>query len=115
MSHVFNYHENHTICQTIPSTLSTILKDDTKHRINSYMQNTLSILLACNQNYELNLKSKQTYNLKDKNSGKTCKRMSKMSDVSGAIANSAMLINHLDNDLDIACLAEHQQMTTAKK
>ena len=38
-----------------------------------------------------------------------------MSNVSGAVTNSAMLINYLDNDPDISYLAEYQEMTTAKK
>ena len=38
-----------------------------------------------------------------------------MRDVSGEVTSSAMLINYLDNGRDISCLAEHQEMITAKK
>ena len=55
------------------------------------------------------------YDLKEKKLGETCKRTSEMSDVSGAITNSALLMSHLYNYLDIACLAKNQEITTAKK
>ena len=67
-------------------------KDGIKNRIDSDMKSAPSVLLACDQNHELNLKSKHTYNLKDKNLGNTCKRTSKMNDVSGAVKNSEILI-----------------------
>ena len=38
-----------------------------------------------------------------------------MRDFSGAITSNAILINYLDNIRDMSCLAEHQEMTTAKK
>ena len=54
------------------------------------------------------------HNLKDKNLGETCKRSFEMSKVSGTITNSDILINYFHNDLDVACLAEYQEMTTVK-
>ena len=37
VSRVFNYYENHTICQTIASILQMMCKDEIKHRIDSDM------------------------------------------------------------------------------
>ena len=62
----------------------------------------------------MKLQSKQVYNLKDKNLGETCKRISVMNDVSEIVSNSAILINYLNNDPDAACIAQCQQLSVEK-
>ena len=79
------------------------------------MQNTPSALLAYEREHDLNLKPKQTCNMKDKNLGETYKRISEMNDISDAVTNSGMLINYLNNGPDISWFTEHQETITTKK
>ena len=73
---IIQHHENCIIGQTISSTTPKKLIDDIKNRIYIETQSTPSDLLVREPKHELNLKSKQVRNLKDKNLGETHKRVS---------------------------------------
>ena len=78
--------------------------------MNYYNQDYLSVLLAIYCLYNLNLNSKQIYNLKNKDFGEKNNVLNDDEEISKLLCNSAMLIKYLSKD-ESATYVTHYEST----
>ena len=96
-----DWHNSHSTYGVIKDSILNSIKKEIKERLNQDNQGLLSLLLVIERKYNLNLSSKQIYNLRDKDLGEKNKMLQADKEVDKMLCDSAMLIKYLSNDINI--------------